>query len=104
MLVCFRKWFGDDGELISQPDPCRIVPFRPAVFDEVNPILKVEYKPVNISACVFINTSMYVHVYICYNMMLVEKNQVWECGGNVTDVLRLLCYGLWILNPCFQVR
>jgi hypothetical protein len=53
MLGCFRKWFGDDGEMISQPDPRRTIPIRPPVFDGVNPILKVEYKQVNICVCVY---------------------------------------------------
>ncbi|XP_021920038.1 coiled-coil and C2 domain-containing protein 2A isoform X3 [Zootermopsis nevadensis] len=44
-----RKWFGDDGEIISLPDPCRLVPFHPPVCDEVNSILDVEYKLATIS-------------------------------------------------------
>jgi hypothetical protein len=48
MFGCFRKWFGGDGEMISQPDPRRKIPFRPPVFDEINPILSTEYKLVNI--------------------------------------------------------
>ncbi|XP_033609176.1 coiled-coil and C2 domain-containing protein 2A isoform X2 [Cryptotermes secundus] len=44
-----RKWFGGDGEIISQRDPCRKIPFRPPVFEEINPILSTEYKPAAIS-------------------------------------------------------
>jgi hypothetical protein len=44
--------------MISQPDPCRKIPFRPPVFDEINPILNVEYKPVNI--CMFVCVPLHV--------------------------------------------
>jgi hypothetical protein len=60
MLGCFRKWFGGDGEIISHPDPCRLVPFRPPVFDEVNPMLDAEYKLVNICVCL----CMYLCIYV----------------------------------------
>jgi len=60
MLGCFRKWFGDDGEMISQPDPRRMISFHLPVFDEVNPALDIEYKPVNICVCLYICTYMYV--------------------------------------------
>ncbi|XP_069688134.1 coiled-coil and C2 domain-containing protein 2A [Periplaneta americana] len=44
-----RKWFGDDGEILSQPDPRRLVPFRPPMFEDINPFLDVGYKPAAIS-------------------------------------------------------
>ncbi|PSN40991.1 hypothetical protein C0J52_10989 [Blattella germanica] len=44
-----KKWFGDDGELITLPDPIRPISLRLPMFDEISPQLDVEYKPAAIS-------------------------------------------------------
>jgi len=43
-----------------------MIPIRPPVFDGVNPILKVEYKPVNICVCVCV--CVFIHIYKCKYM------------------------------------
>ncbi|CAG2054138.1 unnamed protein product, partial [Timema podura] len=41
-----KHWFGDDGELLTLPDPRRPVPYSlPLFLDNVEPVLHVEYKP-----------------------------------------------------------
>ncbi|XP_066996187.2 coiled-coil and C2 domain-containing protein 2A [Anabrus simplex] len=39
-----RNWFGSDGEIHSLPDPRNPIIYRPPIFEEVNPVLRTEYK------------------------------------------------------------
>ncbi|GLH06303.1 Coiled-coil and C2 domain-containing protein 2A [Gryllus bimaculatus] len=38
------KWFGDDGEIISIPDPRSTIYYKPPLFDDVSPLLETQYK------------------------------------------------------------
>ncbi|XP_052236209.1 coiled-coil and C2 domain-containing protein 2A-like isoform X5 [Dreissena polymorpha] len=39
-----RAWFGEDGRLLALPDPLRSLPSRPPMPEEVEPVLKLDYK------------------------------------------------------------
>ncbi|KAH3847614.1 hypothetical protein DPMN_089941, partial [Dreissena polymorpha] len=39
-----RAWFGEDGSLLALPDPLRSLPSRPPMPEEVEPVLKLDYK------------------------------------------------------------
>ena len=38
------EWFGEDGRIISLPDPLKEVPSRPIIPEEPDPMLKVDFK------------------------------------------------------------
>ena len=45
MLELFQSqlWFGEDGRLITLPDPLKEVPSRPMIPEEPDPLLELEY-------------------------------------------------------------
>lgn len=49
-LLKGKRWFGEDGEILSLPDPVKEIPSRPIICEELDPSIQTFYRKVGMKS------------------------------------------------------